>query len=70
MFTAARQSVLAACGMPVALAENSDGGSQSESWRRYLHGTVAPLGKLIALEAERIGLPIALDRDKLFASDI
>lgn len=56
--------------MPVALAEKSDGGSQSESWRRYLHGTVATLGKLIALEAERIGLPIALDWDKLLASDI
>ena len=70
MFMAERRAVLAACGMPVAIAENSDGGSQRESWRRYLHGTVAPLGKLIALEAERIGLAITLDRDQLFASDI
>ena len=70
MFMAARQSVLAACGMPVALADNSDGGSQRESWRRYLHGTVAPLGKLIALEAERIGSAITLDWDQLLASDI
>ena len=31
MLTAARQSVLAVCGMPVALAENCDGGSESES---------------------------------------
>lgn len=70
MFMTARQSVLAACGMPVALAENNDGGSQGESWRRYVHGTVAPLGKLIALEAERIGLAITLDWYQLFASDI
>lgn len=70
MFMAARQSVLAAWGMPVTLADNSDGGSQRESWQRNLHGTVAPLGKLIAFEAERICLAITVDRDQLFASDI
>lgn len=72
MFKAARQAVLVACGMPAGLAEGGgqDGGAQRESWRRYLHGTVAPLGRLVALEAERIGLPITIDWDQLFASDI
>ena len=70
MFSAARQSVLAACGLPIGLAESGDGGLRREAWRRYLHGTVAPLGRLVAPEAERIGLPIAIDWDRLFASDI
>ncbi len=70
LFVAARESVLAACGYPVQLAQDSDGTAQREAWRRYLHGTVAPLGRIVAREAQRVGLAIALDWDALFASDI
>lgn len=70
MFTAARDAVLAACGYPVQLVDDSEGTAQREAWRRYLHGTVAPLGRLVSAEAARIGLPIAIDWDSLFASDI
>ncbi|MYA40981.1 MAG: hypothetical protein F4Z31_04430 [Gemmatimonadetes bacterium] len=70
LFIAARESVLAACGYPVQLAQDSDGTSQREAWRRYLHGTVAPLGRMVTAEAARVGLPVSLDWDTLFASDI
>ncbi len=70
LFAAAREAVLAACGYPVQLVQAADGTAQREAWRRYLHGTVAPLGRLVTAEAARIGLPVTIDFDTLFASDI
>jgi len=70
LYDLARASVLTACGMPVALLGLEDGTSQREAWRRYLHGTVAPLGRLVAEAAAAASLPIALDWSQLFASDI
>lgn len=70
MFVAARESVLMACGYPVQLAQDSAGTAQREAWRRYLHGTVAPLGNTVAAEAARIGLAVTVSWDQLFASDI
>ena len=70
LYTAAHNTVLAACGYPVQLATDSDGTAQREAWRRYLHGTVAPLGRLLANAAAMAGAVITLDFDDLFASDI
>ena len=70
LYTRATESALAACGYPVQLAQKADGTAQREAWRRYLHGTVAPLGRLVALEAARIGLAMEVSFDQLFASDI
>lgn len=70
LYIAATEAALNACGYPVQLAQKSDGTAQREAWRRYLHGTVAPLGRLVAAEAARIGLAIDVDWDNLFASDI
>jgi len=70
LYTQATESALAACGLPVQLVQKSDGTAQREAWRRFLHGTVAPLGRLVTAEAARIGLAITLDWDQLFASDI
>lgn len=70
LFTSARNAVLNACGYPVSLAQNEDGTGQREAWRRYLHGTVAPLGRFVAEEAARIGMNITIDWKELFASDI
>ena len=36
--------VLAACGVPIELFEGSSGTGQREAWRRFLHGSVSPLG--------------------------
>ena len=70
LYTRATEAALAACGYPVQLIQKADGTAQREAWRRYLHGTVAPIGRIVAAEAERVGLAIDLDWDQLFASDI
>ena len=70
LYTAAQANVLAACGYPVQLVQQSDGTSQREAWRRYLHGTVAPLARLVEQAAEFVGLSISISFDALFASDI
>ena len=66
----ARNGVLAACGYPVALLGEEDGTAQREAWRRYLHGSVSPLGRLVEQAAMQAGLDIRLEWDNLFASDI
>ena len=70
LYESAQRSVLAACGYPIQLMLPSDGTSQREAWRRYLHGTVAPMGRIVQNAARRAGLVIQLRFDALFASDI
>ena len=65
------QTILAACGVPVELAEIGQGTAAREAWRRFLHATVDPLGKLVAEElSEKFEFPVSLDFDSLMASDI
>ena len=45
-------------------------GSHREKWRRYHHGTDAPLGRLVTFDSVRIGLDITRDWDAQFASDV
>ena len=47
---ASRSTVLALCGVPPALATDADGTAQRESWRRFLHGTVSPVARLVEAE--------------------
>ena len=70
LFTAARNTVLAACGFPVHLVIQGDGTGQREAWRRYLHGTVAPLARIVEWAASRVAAPVSIDFEQLFASDI
>ena len=70
LFGTARNTVLAACGYPVALLGLEDGTAQREAWRRYLHGTVAPLGRIVQDAAAMASLDIVIEWDELFASDI
>ena len=70
LFASSRNTVLTACGYPVSLLGTEDGTAQREAWRRYLHGTVAPLGRIVADAATEAGLAITLDFETLFASDI
>ena len=70
LFASARNAVLTACGYPVALMGMEDGTAQREAWRRYLHGTVAPLGRIVADAAAMAGLAVELNFETLFASDI
>lgn len=66
------RDILAACGVPPSLAaESSDGTAQRESWRRFLHSTIAPMGELIAYElSEKLEVDVNLSFEKLFASDL
>ena len=66
------QTVLAACGVPVELIHHAEGGGAREAWRRFLHGTIAPVGRVVAAEAARaFGFAAGdVDFDGLFASDL
>ena len=43
-------AVLSACGCSAAMFDDSDGTSKREAQRIFLHGTVRPLGKMLAAE--------------------
>lgn len=71
VYSAAQLSVLAACGVPVELVQAADGTGQREAWRRCLHGTIQPLGRIVAEELSRVyRRPVTLDFEALAASDI
>ena len=65
-------AILSACGVPVELVSRGDGTSSREAFRRFLHSTIGPLGKMIErelrLKLERPSLSISFDA--LFASDL
>ena len=64
-------TVYSACGVPPDLAELSQGTAAREAWRRFLHGTIAPVGRIVAEELSRkFEIPIQLKFDELMASDI
>ena len=65
------ETILACCGVPVELAELGQGTAAREAWRRFLHATIDPLGKLVAEElTEKFEFPVSLSFDSLMASDI
>ena len=66
------QAVLSACGCSADLFVAGDAAGQRESWRRFLHGSVQPLGDLVAAElADKLDAPgLRLNFDRLFASDL
>ena len=71
--TATSQDVLAACGVPPSLVvPNSDGTAQRESFRRFMHTSMAPLAKLIEAELRiKLDSPqLVLDLTGLHAADV
>ena len=70
--TDSAQAVLAACGVSADLFVAGDAAGQRESWRRFLHGSVAPVAALLADElAVKLDVPdLRLSFDSLFASDL
>lgn len=71
--TAARAflEVCAACGVPAAFFEHEGDTGQRESFRRFLHGTVQPLGRLVQRElSEKLDADVTLSFDSLFAGDL
>ena len=70
--TDSAQAVLAACGVSADLFAAGDAAGQRESWRRFLHGSVQPLGDLLSAElTDKLDVPdLRLSFDRLFASDL
>ena len=69
----AARGILGAVGIPPALFEaKGDGSGQREAWRRTLHGTLAPLAKILETELRaKLEQPrLAINMDPLHASDI
>lgn len=65
--------VLAALGIPIEIVTAADGTGQREAWRRFLHGTVEPLSRIIEDQLERVNddrRSVNLTFERLFASDI
>ena len=64
-------SVLAACGCSVAMFDDSDGTAKREAQRVFLHGTVRPLGKMLAAElSAKLETPVSLNFDGLYMHDL
>ena len=64
-------AVLSAAGVPADLAgETGAGAGFRESWRRFLHSTIAPIGMVVQAELERLGETATCTFDRLFASDL
>lgn len=72
MHTAVQSAIFGVCGIPTELVlSNVEGTGQREAWRRCLHGTIQPLGNLVAAAlSETMGRPVTLGFDAIFASDI
>ena len=70
--TDSAMAVLAACGVSSDLFVHGDAAGQRESWRRFLHGSVQPLGDLLAAElGDKLDVPgLRLTFDRLMASDL
>ena len=67
----ATAEILAACGVPPELVSGEQGTSQREAWRRFLFGTVAPLGRVIEAELRtKLDPGISITWDELRASDL
>ena len=69
----AAMAILSACGVPPALVDSrTDGTSQRESFRRFLHSTVQPLARLAESELRvKLDAPdLSLSFDSLFAADL
>ena len=64
-------TVLAACGCSVAMFDDSDGTSKREAQRIFLHGTVRPLGRMLAAElSAKLETEIGLNFDQLYMHDL
>ena len=67
------EMVVAACGVPAALISGkADGTLARESWRQFLHGALAPVGRTVADElARKFDVPgVRFDFSSLYASDL
>lgn len=71
LYKEVNRMVMVACGLPTELLDdNTEGTSNREAWRRFLHSTLQPLSKIIEAQAREAGLIVEFSFESLFASDI
>ena len=66
-------SIYSACGVPPSLVTMpADGTGQREAWRRFLHGSVSPVARIVQGELRaKLDTPaLALDFTALYAADV
>ena len=71
--TAAALTVFGACGVPPSLVTlPADGTGQREAWRRFLHGSVAPVARMVETELRaKLDTPsLRLDFSAFAAADV
>ena len=69
--TAAVHGVLSACGVPLGLVGDRDAAGLRESWRIFLHGSVAPLARRVEAELSvKLERAVKLDFTELYAADV
>ena len=67
----ASREVYSACGIPLSVVTEAEGTGQREGFRRLLHSTVVPLGRIVAEElSAKFEADISLSFDSLFAADL
>ena len=71
LLSAASMEVYAACGVPASLFMTGEGTAQRESFRRLLHSTIQPLGRIVSAElSAKLDADVRLNFDGLFAADL
>ena len=71
MYKEVNRMVLTACGLPTEIIDGrTEGTSNREAWRRFLHSTLQPLAKLVQAQAAEIDLIVEFSFESLMASDI
>ena len=71
LLSASSMEVYAACGVPASLFMTGEGTAQRESFRRLLHSTIQPLGRIVSAElSAKLDADVRLNFDGLFAADL
>lgn len=64
-------AVATACGVPLVLLTGGIQASLREGWRLFLHGSVAPLGRIVTEEASaKLDRMVRIDWTQLWAADV
>ena len=67
----ASREVYSACGIPLGVVLDTEGTAQRESFRRLLHSTIMPLGRIVSEElSAKFETDVGLSFDSLFAADL
>ena len=67
----ASREVFSACGIPLSVVTTSEGTGQREGYRRLMHSTIAPLGRIVSEElSAKFETDISLSYESLFSADL